>query len=59
LVRAAGVPLVEFAGGGVRRARKGRQLADLETIWQYTVPGEQREIYYADQILRYFPPSGR
>jgi len=48
LVRAAGVPSVEFAGGAVRRPGKtGRQLADLEPIWQYTAPGEHREIYYA------------
>jgi hypothetical protein len=60
LVRAAGVPSVEFAGGAVQRPGKtARQLADLEPIWQYTAPGGPREIYYAYQILRYFRPSGR
>ena len=35
----------------------GRQLADLEPIWQYTAqaPGGPLEIYYARQILRYSP----
>jgi len=54
---------VEFAGErAVRRPGKtGRQLADVEPIWQYTAkaPGGPREIYYARQILRYFRPSGR
>jgi hypothetical protein len=53
LVRAAGVPPVEFAGGAVQRLGKtSRQLADLEPIRQYT-PGGPREIYCAYQILRY------
>jgi hypothetical protein len=60
LVRAAGVPSVELAGGAVRRPGKtGRRLADLEPIWQYMAPGGPREIYDAYQILRYFRPSGR
>jgi hypothetical protein len=55
-VRAAGVPSVAFAGCALRRPGKtGRQLADLEPIWQYTAPGGPREIYYPYQILPYFP----
>jgi hypothetical protein len=55
-----GVSSVEFAGGTVRRPGKtGRQLADLESIWQYTAPGTAGDLYYAYQILRYFQPSGR
>jgi len=54
------VPSVEFAGGAPRCPGKtGRQLADLEPIWQYKASGGPREIYYAYQILRYFQPSGR